>query len=114
MKDFEIIKIARLYIIQTTRLPGGLRPKFLPPRCSPYNKATGLSYGRIILPPSKLEKVTFLGSCRKLFFSVKKSFNFFLFVIDPEVDRHTYPSATAKFDFGWGIPCTLSLRGSVN
>jgi hypothetical protein len=35
-------------IVQTTSLPAYGR-KFLPPRWSPDNKATGLSYGRIIL-----------------------------------------------------------------
>jgi hypothetical protein len=37
-------------IVQTTRLAAYGR-KFLPPRWSPDIKATGLSYGRIILPP---------------------------------------------------------------
>jgi hypothetical protein len=37
----------------------------------------------------KVEKVTFIGAGRKLFFSVI----FFFFVIDLEVGRHTYHSS---------------------
>jgi hypothetical protein len=60
------------------------------------------------------------------FFFREKKVLIFFFVIDLEVDYDrtmtghtyydrcvTYHSATSKFDFGWAILCTLSLRGSV-